>query len=241
MAGERGNEELLRIRAMRFGWPGAPSDCLDIAELDIARGELVFLHGPSGSGKTSLLGLAGGVSLPRDGELRLLGTRWSDLPAWRRDAFRAAHVGYIFQQFNLLPFLSTVENVLLPCRLSRVRESNALRSHDSPRAQAEALLDAMGLPKSAWLRAAAELSVGQQQRVAAARALIGLPELVLADEPTSALDEARRDAFLALLVSACRSAGAGLVFVSHDLRLASRFDRSVFLPEINRASVEEAA
>jgi putative ABC transport system ATP-binding protein len=99
----------------------------------------------------------------------------------------------------------------------------------------------MDLAEAAWRRPAVELSVGQQQRVAAARALIGLPELILADEPTSALDEARREAFLALLVGACRAAGRGLVFVSHDLRLAARFDRSVSLPALNRAPPEARA
>lgn len=239
--GEAPDTALLDIRDLRFRWPGATRDCLDIASLSVGRGERVFLHGPSGSGKTSLLGLAGGVTLATAGELRLLGTGWSELSSWRRDAFRAAHVGYIFQQFNLLPYLSALDNVLLPCRLSPVRAANALREHASAMAQAESLLETMDLSRSAWNRPAAELSVGQQQRVAAARALIGLPELVLADEPTSALDEARRDAFLELLLGACRRAGAGLVFVSHDLRLAARFDRSVSLVEVNRASLEEAA
>lgn len=220
---------------MRYAWPGAAGDCLAIDELHLARGERVFVHGPSGCGKSTLLGLLAGVLLPRTGCVRLKGTDWSALSGARRDAHRARHVGYIFQQFNLLPYLSVLDNVLLPCRFSARRGLRAAEGAASPDAAARQLLRGVGLDEALWTRPAAQLSVGQQQRVAAARALIGRPELVIADEPTSALDAHRRDSFMQLLLEQCAQAGSTLVFVSHDERLAERFSRRVALAEINRA------
>jgi putative ABC transport system ATP-binding protein len=135
----------------------------------------------------------------------------------------------MFQQFNLLPYLSVIDNVRLPCRFSAARAARAAAG------DAEALLDRMGLPAALWPQVAGRLSVGQQQRVAAARALIGKPPLVIADEPTSALDAARREDFMALLQQSCRDTGSTLVFVSHDERLAARFDERLGLMELNRA------
>jgi putative ABC transport system ATP-binding protein len=132
-------------------------------------------------------------------------------------------VGVVFQQFNLLPYLTVLDNVLLPCRFSALRASRCV---GGPAAAAQALLQRSGLPAALWPRRADALSVGQQQRVAAARALIGGPELVIADEPTSALDAALRDDFMALLMDACAAAGSTLIFVSHDERLAARFDEA---------------
>ncbi len=226
---------------LRYRWPGGREDCLVIDRLQIERGRSVFLHGPSGSGKSTLLGLLAGVLLPRVGHVGLLGTDWAALSGARRDAFRADHVGYIFQQFNLLPYLSVLDNVLLPCRFSTLRRQRADAASGSARAGAEALLQRVGLGSTLWPRAAAQLSVGQQQRVAAARALIGRPELVIADEPTSALDAALRDSFMALLLQQCRDAGSTLVFVSHDERLAAQFDATLALAQINRAALPEMA
>ncbi|MET0351398.1 MAG: ATP-binding cassette domain-containing protein, partial [Rhizobacter sp.] len=129
-----------------------------------------------------------------------------------------------------------LDNVLLPCRFSRMRRDRAAADGGSAEAAAGRLLAQVGLDRTLWTRPASLLSVGQQQRVAAARALIGRPELVIADEPTSALDAALRDAFMDLLRVECLAAGSTLVFVSHDERLAVRFDTRVALPEINRAA-----
>ena len=170
-----------------------------------------------------------------EGRVTLLGHDWSQLSGAARDRSRVAHVGYIVQQFNLRPYLSVLDNVLLPCRFSQRREAQAARGGSS-REEAEHLLAQMGLDRSLWKRQAMQLSVGQQQRVAAARALIGQPEVVIADEPTSALDEDRREAFLDVLLTACAVNGSALVFVSHDQRIAQRFARHVLLPEINRAA-----
>ena len=232
---------MVEIAGLRFAWPGAQHDCLAVESLALAAGSTTFLYGPSGCGKSTLLGLLAGVLLPQAGHVSLLGTEWHTLSSARRDAFRADHVGYIFQQFNLLPYLSVIDNVLLPCRFSKRRNGRAARSLGSARAQAESLLQRVGLPAALWSRPAAAISVGQQQRVAAARALIGAPEVVIADEPTSSLDAALRDAFMDLLLGACRDAGSTLVFVSHDERLAGRFDQQVSLVAINSAAAAENA
>lgn len=229
---------LIALRDVQFRWhPQEP--CLDIAELDIATGERVFLHGPSGSGKSTLLGLLGGINLPQSGELRCLGQDMQQISVRARDRFRVDHIGFVFQQFNLLPYLSVLDNVLLPCRFSRLRRQRALDTDRSERAAAIRLLTHLDLPESLYARPAQALSTGQQQRVAVARALIGQPELVIADEPTSALDAARQSSFLDLLGSECAAAGSTLLFVSHDMRLASHFNRTLALPSINRAALPE--
>jgi putative ABC transport system ATP-binding protein len=231
---------VIEIERLRFAWPRAHGDAIVIDALEIAAGESVFIHGPSGCGKSTLLGLLAGVLLPQHGRVGLLGTDWARLSGARRDAHRADHVGYIFQQFNLLPYLNAIDNVLLPCRFSRLRRDRAAADAGSPRNAAQSLLERVGLAPDHWRRASSQLSVGQQQRVAAARALIGHPEVVIADEPTSALDAPLREAFMDLLLGQCRKAGSTLVFVSHDERLAARFDRRWALGALNRASMVEA-
>jgi putative ABC transport system ATP-binding protein len=227
---------VIEVHQLRFAWPGAGGDCVAIDTLSVKAGRSLFLYGPSGGGKSTLLGLLAGVLLPREGSVSLKGRSWSALSGARRDAYRADHVGYIFQQFNLLPYLSVIDNVLLPCRFSALRRERAAGEGATPRISAQRLLQHMGLHETLWQRPAAQLSVGQQQRVAAARALIGRPEVVIADEPTSALDAAWRDAFMDLLMNECRAAGSALVFVSHDERLATRFDARVSLADINNAA-----
>ncbi|OEC34039.1 putative ABC transport system ATP-binding protein [Pseudomonas cuatrocienegasensis] len=227
---------LITLSDLQFAWPGQPT-LLDIPEFTLERGQSLFLKGPSGSGKTTLLGLLGGVQQAASGRVSLLGEDLGRLSSSARDRFRVDHTGYIFQQFNLLPFLSVRENVELPCRFSRLRSTRACERHGSVAAAAAALLSHLGLADEALqARRADSLSIGQQQRVAAARALIGQPELVIADEPTSALDTDAREAFLHLLFTECRAAGASLLFVSHDQSLAHLFDRSLSLAELNRAA-----
>ena len=222
----------LDLSGLRYRWPGATADTLQIGSLTLHPGETVFLRGPSGCGKSTLLALAAGVLLPLAGTSALLGQPWAGLGAGARDRRRADHLGYIFQQFNLLPYLSVIDNVRLPLRFSRRRAARAAAG--SADAAGELLAHA-GLPRALWPVPAAHLSVGQQQRVAAARALIGAPEVVIADEPTSALDEALRESFLTLLLARCAAAGSALLFVSHDLRLAGRFQRVIDLPALNQA------
>lgn len=227
---------LIHLSNVGFAWPGQP-ELLDIDSFTLLRGESLFLKGPSGSGKTTLLGLLGGVQKPQRGRIELLGQELSQLSAGVRDRFRVDHTGYVFQQFNLLPFLSVRENVELPCHFSKLRANRAVQRHGSVAEATRALLAHLGLQQAELLqRRAGELSIGQQQRVAAARALIGQPELVIADEPTSALDTDAREAFLELLFAECRDAGSSLLFVSHDQSLARLFDRNLSLAELNRAT-----
>lgn len=226
---------LIELHELGFRWPGQP-ELLDLPSLRLERGQSLFLRGPSGSGKTTLLGLLGGVQLPCRGRVLLLGQDLAALGQGARDRFRVDHTGYIFQQFNLLPFLSVRDNVALPCQFSTLRKARAVERHGSLEEAAHTLLGRLGLASELWSRRADALSIGQQQRVAAARALIGQPELVIADEPTSALDSDAREAFLQLLFEECRAAGAGLLFVSHDQHLAARFDRTESLIDLNRAS-----
>mgnify|MGYP003460805246 CR=1 FL=1 len=229
------------LRDVVFGWrTGQP--LLEIERLEVAPGERVFISGPSGSGKSTLLGLIGGVLTPTSGSVRVLGESLGELSAARRDALRVDRIGFIFQMFNLLPYLSVRDNVALPCRFSARRRARALTEATDIRTEAERLLGHLGLDDPALLdRRVTELSIGQQQRVAAARALIGRPDLVIADEPTSSLDADARADFLALLMSECTAAGSAIVFVSHDRSLAGQFDRQVSLPELNRLASRPAA
>lgn len=232
---------VLSLENLLFRWPGEASACLDIAQFEVAANEQVFIHGESGSGKSTLLNLIAGVLTPQRGKIVALEQPLSALSASARDRFRVDHIGLIFQQFNLIPYLSVLDNVLLPCRFSRRRRERAGGSASSAARSAATLLQHLDLDASLWQRQATQLSVGQQQRVAAARALIGRPEIVIADEPTSALDAARQAGFLTLLRHECAAANAALLFVSHDLRLAGAFDRCIELSDINRAVAAAAA
>lgn len=227
---------MIDIEPLRFAWTRSGPDTLVLGRLHIDRGQTVFLHGPSGCGKSTLLGLLSGVLSPRQGHVALLGQDWAVLNPGQRDAFRADHVGVMFQQFNLLPFLSVLDNVTLPCRFSKLRRDRC-QAAGGPEASAQSWLQRMGLPEALWSRRADALSVGQQQRVAAARALMGQPELILADEPTSALDAALRQDFMDLLLQATRDAGSTLVCVSHDEQQAARFDVQWSLPALQQVGV----
>ncbi len=223
------------IENLVFAWRGR-EPVLDIDSLVLRPRSRVFVHGPSGCGKSTLLNLLGGVLTPRSGRLRVLGEDLTRLRPAARDRFRADHVGYIFQQFNLVPYLDVIDNVLLAARFSPARRERVARDGSGLRGAVSTLLSRLGLTPDDCRAAVTALSVGQQQRVAAARALLGDPALVIADEPTSSLDAGHRAAFLAVLDEACARSGATLVFVSHDESLASGFDRRIALPEINRAA-----
>jgi putative ABC transport system ATP-binding protein len=232
---------VVKIANLRFRWQAHEPPCLDIPGFEVSGGERIFLHGPSGAGKSTLLALVGGVLTPETGTVEVLGHDLTRIRASHRDRFRADHVGFIFQQFNLVPYLSVIDNVLLPCRFSSRRRARAESGGRTLLAEAERLLHNLDIDTSLRARPVVQLSVGQQQRVAAARALIGQPELLIADEPTSSLDAARQSAFLTLLVTECEKAGVTLLFVSHDMRLASNFTRTIALSSFNRAAVEAQA
>ncbi|MBY8976750.1 ABC transporter ATP-binding protein [Rhodobacteraceae bacterium NNCM2] len=211
---------------------------MEVPSLTVAQRERVVLLGESGSGKSTLLSLICGILTPQRGEIAVAGTILSAMRGSARDRFRADQIGVIFQQFNLLPFATPLDNILLPLRFSRSRR----RKVADPAAEALRLTEALGLPDPLITGArAADLSVGQQQRVAVARALIGQPSLIVADEPTSALDAAAQTAFLDLLFGQVAEAGSSLIMVTHDARLADRFDRVLDLSDVARVSREAAA
>ena len=221
------------MAGVRFAWPGRQAFTLTVERFDASPRETVLITGPSGSGKSTLLSLLCGVLSPSEGSIAILGTDLTRLSAAARDRFRAEHFGIIFQMFNLLPYLSILDNVLLPLSFARGRRQRVVENGRTDETEARRLLGSMGLDADAFAgQPAAALSVGQQQRVAAARALIGAPEIVVADEPSSALDRNRQQEFLDLLFQDVGEAGATLITVSHDESLAPRFDRVLALDEI---------
>lgn len=224
----------IEVRDLRHSYDGKQS-ILDLPSFSLARGERVFLYGPSGSGKTTLLGILSGILEASHGFVEILGQPFSQLSGRKRDFFRGSHIGYIFQMFNLIPYLDVRENILLPLHISPARRAR-IANGDLDRA-AKDLADHLGIG-SHLHKPVTELSVGQQQRVAAARALIGSPELVIADEPTSALDTDHREAFLRLLFQETERTGSSILFVSHDQTLKPLFERAVSLNEINHAATD---
>jgi putative ABC transport system ATP-binding protein len=226
---------------VHFRWRGRLGFSLKIDDFALAPGERVLLVGPSGTGKSTFLSLLCGIVTPQAGRIEVLGTDTQRLSSSARDRFRAEHFGIIFQMFNLLPYGSILDNVLLPLSFSTQRRSRAERNGGA-NAEALRLLQSLGLdPAELHGLSAASLSVGQQQRVAAARALIGAPELIVADEPTSSLDRDRQLAFLDLLFAEIAAAGSSLIMVSHEVELGSRFDRVLRLDEIAVAERRAAA
>ncbi len=222
------------LNDVSFSYPSTGAPVVHIPKLSIARGSRLFIKGTSGSGKTTLLGLLSGVLTPESGTISLLDIEnFSGLSGARRDAIRARHIGFIFQMFNLLPYLTVVENVLLGLQFSSDRTARAANK-GAPEQEAMRLLARLGMDEPELAsRKVIELSIGQQQRVSAARALIGSPEIVIADEPTSALDTENRDRFLELLTNECKDAGSTLIFVSHDSGLSVHFDRVLTMEELS--------
>ena len=227
-------ETILDLKNVCFSWKNSGRELLNLPELLVEQHDHVFLQGPSGSGKSTLLALVGGILVSESGTLKVLGTEIKSLSSSARDAFRVDHIGFIFQLFNLLPYLSIEENVMLPLIFSKIRAERAGRTKLDQANEAHRLLRALELEEPLAKKSTViELSVGQQQRVAAARALIGNPELVIADEPTSALDSDLRHSFLELLFSECKKSGTTLLFVSHDSSLSELFKKEISMNEIN--------
>ncbi|MES9944038.1 MAG: ABC transporter ATP-binding protein [Candidatus Thiodiazotropha sp.] len=226
----------IEVTDLRFRWRKELPEVLHIDALEVARGERIFIRGASGSGKSTLLALLAGVNLPTGGDVAILGETINRLSSARRDHYRSDHIGFIFQLFNLIPYLSVLDNVTLPCRFSRLRKEKATVSGNSLQDEAMRLLAHLDMADEDLIdRPVTELSVGQQQRVATARALIGAPGIIIADEPTSALDSDMRQAFLRLLFQECEETGSTLLFVSHDRQLETLFERHITLDEVNRA------
>jgi putative ABC transport system ATP-binding protein len=220
------------VDKVNFRWPGAHAFEISVEQLAIKPGQRILLLGPSGSGKSTLLSLICGIAVPQAGVIEVLGRNLAAMSAMDRDRFRAEHFGIIFQMFNLLPYASALDNVLLGLSFAPERQKRIVK-YRPVKEEAARLLAALGVRGPLATKGiAAKLSVGQQQRVAAARALIGAPELVIADEPTSALDKRMQETFLDLLFHQVAEVGATLVMVSHDDRLAPRFDSTLDLGDV---------
>ncbi len=226
---------IVKMADVRFTWPGRNAFTLSVDAFSLKTGERLLLIGPSGSGKSTFLSLLAGTITPQQGVIDVLGTDIARLRGAARDRFRAEHYGIIFQMFNLLPYGSVIDNVVLPLSFSQTRRKRA-EAEGGPAAAAR-LLENLGIEKALTEGASASsLSVGQQQRVAAARALIGAPELIIADEPASSLDRNRQLAFLDLLFADVAAANATLIMVSHDESLSGRFTRVANLTAIARTA-----
>lgn len=220
------------LNDISFSWKPELEPTLEISSLQVKSQEHLFIKGPSGCGKSTLLSLLTGINQAQKGHVSILGQDLTQLSPSQRDTFRAENIGYIFQQFNLLPYLSVVDNVILPCQFSKKRKQKV----DQDLADtARELLRRLHLPEALMDKPVTELSIGQQQRVAAARALIGKPKLIIADEPTSALDHDNRELFIELLMEQADQAESTLIFVSHDPTLEKLFTQSVDLKLVNNA------
>ena len=217
-----------------FSWGHSPDNFrFGITHFEVSRGESNILVAPSGAGKSTLLGIICGTLKPLSGKTTVLGQNLEDYGDRVRDRFRADHMGIIFQQFNLLPYLSAIDNVLLPLNFSVSRKRACGSTQAQCHMEAERLLDALEIDtKTLAKKKAAELSIGQQQRVAAARAFIGAPQLIIADEPTSSLDEAVQSKFMDQLFLQHKETGSTLIMVSHDSRITQYFDTVTRLEEI---------
>jgi putative ABC transport system ATP-binding protein len=215
------------IKNIEFSYSTSASPVIKINEMKVETGERIFLYGPSGHGKSTLLNLLSGVLDCKSGELNVLGHNLCILSQSKKDKLRGSEIGYIFQIFNLIPYLNIKENIMLPCMI------NTKRSHNLDyNIQADQLITSLGLTEHIH-KPVTELSIGQQQRVAAARALIGNPKLVIADEPTSSLDERNTTEFMELLITEWEKRNFTLIFVSHDERLKKYFQKTISLPSIN--------
>ena len=222
------DESIIKIDSVRFYWSKKSNFKIFVPNLEIKKGEKVLLLGESGSGKTTLLSLMCGFLNPISGDISINGNTINQLSSKTRDEYRADNIGIIFQQFNLLPYANVVDNVLLPLYFSKVRSNNVSNKKE----KVIELFKQLRLPDDIAQFRASSLSMGQQQRVAVARALIGNPSLIIADEPTSSLDADAQKIFLNLMFEQISENNSTLLMVSHDKSLSNQFDRLIDINEI---------
>lgn len=220
---------IIELHDVRFAYAeDKHQPILNIPHWQVAEAESIFVYGPSGSGKSTLLNILSGVLVPNAGSVSILGERLDEMPARKRDNFRANQIGYVFQRFNLIPYLSSIDNIKLAQYMAGKRDSSTSAEH------AESLLAELNIDAKEWGKPVSKLSTGQQQRVAIARALVNKPKILIADEPTSSLDQANRDAFISLLMDRAKRDNFTLLFVTHDLSLKYHFQRVESITEINQ-------
>lgn len=234
------NNVVIKIDNVHFSYDNKQeNDVLHIVDMQVKDGEHLFIQGASGSGKTSLLNLITGINKPHKGDVQVLGKSLQNISSMQCDQFRVDYLGVIFQQFNLLPYLSVIENVELPCWFSDIRRKLAGENSNEIRKTASRLLKELSLPENLFDQPANKLSVGQQQRVAVARALIGQPKIIIADEPTSSLDTNNRERFLELLFLEADKQKSTIIFVSHDPHIAPYFSNVLDLSKVNLVSKQD--
>ena len=211
------------------------SDCLDIPSLAIEQGETILLFGENGSGKTSLMKILSGLIKPDSGSVSVLGHQLTTMTAKKTCQFRADYIGHIFQELNLIPYLTAMENMVLPCGFSNYKARNISTAGHTGEYEAYTLMAKLKCEDPSRLRKEADqLSKGLQQRVAIVRALMGKPRLILADEPASAMGAYSRKLVYNLLTTWAREHGSTLICISHDEEANAFFDRQINMKEINR-------
>lgn len=228
---------LINLNNVKFGYSGkSNSQVLNLPSWKVSERESILLIGCSGSGKSTLLNLLSGIIVPDSGEILVAGQALECLNDRQRDRFRATRIGYVAQDFNLIPYLSAIDNIKLTQHFARTYDVKDKHSETSSRAMCALLLE-LNIPQTQWYKPVVQLSIGQQQRVAIARAIVNKPKLLIADEPTSALDEVNRDQFMSILMTSADAHDMTLVFVSHDLSLKHHFSRIDSMTDINKIEV----
>ena len=221
----------ISINDLKFSWTKHSTPLLHIADWQVSEGERLFLYGRSGTGKSTLLNILSGILHTQSGSVSILGKNIAELSQNQRDRYRANNMGIIFQQFNLIPYLTVEENI----RLSHTFSNTPLSIDRIHR-----LLDQLEINSHLFHQKSHSLSVGQQQRVAVARALYHKPKIIIADEPTSALDSETRDRFIELLLQQSQENNSTVLFVSHDKTLANNFDATIDLQQLNQVEKSRA-
>lgn len=216
----------LCIDSLEFSYQKNTAAVITIPSWQVAKGDSIFIQGQSGSGKSTLLNLLAGTITPTAGTITLLGVPVSSLSAGKRDRFRAKHIGVVFQQLNLIPYLTIADNIAAAMYFAG-NNTATLADKLTP------ILSALQLPQDCLHLKADSLSVGQQQRVAIARAMINQPEIIIVDEPTSALDASARDSFMELLMTV--TSDSTLLFVSHDAELKKYFSTTISMAELQQS------
>jgi len=231
---------IIHLKNINFQYQSNSDFSLTIRDFSVQKNSSLFIDGPSGCGKTTFLNILTGLTQPINGNIHILGTDITLLSKVKSDQFRADHFGIIFQLFNLIPYLSVIENIILPCTFSNTRKQKALTNSLSLRDEAIRLCKELAIENHLITMPVNQLSIGQQQRVSIARALIGQPEIIVADEPTSALDKLRKELFMNLLLNQCNQYNITLIFVSHDNTLKSNFKYSYSL-NTEQKTIEESS